>query len=139
MKQKELSTFNMEAHRKDAECNAALKMEYGLDLERHKNHVRSVLERNLGESWELFNGAVGSDGNFLLHNPAVFKGLLKMAQEIDPVPTLTGHTDITPQTLDNRLKEIMALQISDSKTYLSAPIQTELQNIIKLKERYGNK
>lgn len=112
----------------ELDCANELKKQHGFDFSRHVNHVRSVLEKNLGESFSLFENAVAGDGNALLHHPQIFNGLLRMVKDIDPVPTITGQTSV--ENFISRKQEILNILKTDSDRYYREGLDKEYMKLL---------
>jgi hypothetical protein len=124
----------------DIAAKQQLKAEYGLNFERNVNQVTGVLQQTFGEDWEKINNAIGPDGKPLLYDPNIFKGLYKIAQEMNPVGTLTGHNNV--QSMQNRKAEIETYMKKNWYEYDSPagkPMRDEYYNIIKAEENMKNK
>lgn len=134
--------LKMNAQYQDMEIAAKqqLKAEYGLNFERNVNQVTGVLQQTFGEDWEKINNAIGPDGKPLLYDPNIFKGLYKIAQEMNPVGTLTGHNNV--QSMQSRKAEIETYMKKNWYKYDSPagkPMRDEYYNIIKAEENMKNK
>jgi hypothetical protein len=115
----------------------ALNAEYGQDYRRNMNQLSGFLKTLPGEAGQLLGNARGPDGVAILNNPDVVRGLVNIAQQMNPVATVIPGAS-TPQALSSRLEEIRALQKSDPKKYWSDAVQQEELKLLEMQQKLAS-
>lgn len=136
----------MEADRQQKNANAAdfhneasdtMQVEWGREFEANQNAIKSYINDTLGsEQAEALRGLRLENGAMLMDSPDVLRLLVQPATDyMGGDMMIAGDPGTMAKTVDERMKEILQMRVSDPHGYKEESIQEELAGLYQKKAR----
>lgn len=102
---------------------AELRAEYGRDYDAHLNKHEAFLEALPADLKDRFLGARAQDGTLLYQTPEMYRWMLGIALQDDPMSSIPPGSGIGQggKTAEDRIAEIRPLMANDSSAYWKGP------------------
>lgn len=103
------------------EVEAQFRDEWQGDYRRNINAINAFVERTFGEHAEDFVGSRTADGTPMLSNPAILKGLIDMARELNPAALIVENSGDPNQSIDDEIKKLEGMMGDRGSEYWRGP------------------
>lgn len=125
------------------ESEKELKEEYGPAFKRHVNAVGTLFatapggadSKNPSSLYSRLIGGRTSDGKIIGNDPIIMRWLIGMAQEVNPIATVTEDGASNVKGVEKELEELRAMRKTDKKKYYSDAVQTREAELIAARDK----
>lgn len=134
-----------EAFRRESE--RTIKEELGPAFKRQTNAIAGLFSGAPGGAdalnpnslyARLVNGRT-ADGKIIGNDPAMMRWLIGMAQEINPIATVTEDGGTSVKSIEKELEEIKALRQADKRKYYSDAVQARELELLTARDKFQSR